>query len=198
MVTPEQRVYFDLETGGLDEKKHAIIQLAAICPARNAEFEVKIKFRMNNAEPEALEVNSYDPETWFNEAISPRDAALKFKEFCQSHAFGKQISKKGKPFNVAQLCAHNGKKFDGPFLFSWLKRLDVGFFPASYKVLDTLALAEFCLPDLDDHQQPTIAKHFGIDTDGAHDALNDVRVLVEITKRMEAMIVRQKEIAGNE
>jgi len=185
------RVYTDIETGGMNMYRQAIIQLAAVCPGSNETFERKIKFKPENADAKALELNSYDPDVWAAEAVTPMRAAKEYAEYLKRHASVRQVSKRtGKEYYVAQLVAYNGKKFDGPWLQQWYKRLKL-FLPASYKVLDPMALAEFCLPDLEDHKLATVAKHFGVHREDAHDALADVYMLIDVTKRLEEMIHRE-------
>ena len=118
-------------------------------------------------------------------------AAKEYAEYLKRHASVKQVSKRtGKEYYVAQLVAYNGKVFDGPWLQQWYKRLKL-FLPASFKVLDPLGLAEFCLPDLENHKLETVAKHFGVHREDAHDALADVYMLIDVTRRLEEMIHRE-------
>jgi len=186
-------VFFDLETGGLDPARHAIIQIAAIAiDATYAEaetFEVKIKFRPENAEHDALSVNSYDAEVWEREAISPVEACARFSRFLSSHATVCMKSRKGSDYYVAQLAGHNAAAFDGPFIQAWYKRLNA-FLPASYRVLCTMQRAMWMFHGSDaarcprDYKLETLCRHFGISIDGAHDALGDVRATVRLSRAL--------------
>ncbi len=60
-------------------------------------------------------------------------------------------------FLYDSLWLHNGLVLDNPFV-------------------DTLRLARRALPYLPDHKQTTVAKHYGISTEGAHRALRDCEI----------------------
>ena len=123
-------VFFDLETTGTQVpvfippefmKKngfgysgfwygHTISQIGALAYDNGKivdEFEVKIKFKVDEADPEALEINSYDPEVWEREAISPYAAEQKLSKFLRKHADFTQLSKKGNLYSTAILIGHN-------------------------------------------------------------------------------------------
>lgn len=184
-------VFLDLETGGLDRERHPIIQIAAVAidvDWRELEaWECKVLFREENAEPEALKLNSYDPEVWEDEGLHPRTACSQLSDFLRRYSTVPMVSRAGSPYTVAQLAGHNLAGFDLPFLQSWYGRLDQ-FMPASYRGLDTLQLAMWSwAADPTDtpanYKLETLADHFGIDHE-AHDALADVRVCVEVAKRL--------------
>ena len=59
-------MFFDLETGGLDDR-HPTIQIAAIATeafVEVASFEAKISFDPKCADPAALAMNHYDARVW--------------------------------------------------------------------------------------------------------------------------------------
>ena len=214
---PREIVFFDLETSGLEPPPseffqgryaaakgkpwswlstphHEIIQLAAV--AVDAEswevidrFERKIAFEVGRASPEALEINSYDPEVWEREAVPARQAMAKFRDFLRNHSTVQKISKTGNPYKVAKLAGHNVARFDLPFLTRAYKALGLGFFPGDFIPLDTLQLAAWWLDssrerglkpgDLPENLKlETLADYLNIPTDGAHDALADVEMNV--------------------
>ena len=183
-------VFFDLETGGLNQWKHAIIQIAAIAVDERFEpvdeFECKVQFKLENADQDALKVNSYDPVVWDAVAIPPAQAADDFGEFLKRYADVELVSRKsGKPYKVTQMAGHNADRFDGPFLTNWYRRLKK-FCPAYSAVLDTCQLARWTMQGAkgkpEDFKLGTLAEFLGIDHVDAHDALSDVRVAVEIAK----------------
>jgi len=190
-------VFFDLETSGLDKDVHAIIQIAAIAVKMPVfqeieTFECKIKFKIENASPEALKVNSYDPDVWEREAISPFDAELKFSDFLRKYATVAKISRTGNPYQVAQLAGHNVVNFDVPFLQGWYKRLG-NFLPASWFALDTLSMAlqnQFFLNvDYPNLKLETLCKYHGISTGQSHNALDDIRMTVALAKVLHDQII---------
>jgi len=195
MGIQESLVFFDLETAGLNPDKHPIIQIAAV--AIDAELnevetiEIKVAFDEAQADPDALSSNHYDRERWEQEAVPAEEAAKQFARFLRRHATVDMVSKAGKPYYVAQLVAHNGERFDGPFIHAWYRKLSM-FCPARYMVLCTKQRALW-LFDEDKSLTPplnfklgTLCEFFGVPLkpEEAHDALNDVRATVRLYRAM--------------
>ena len=180
----------DLETAGL-EFSRPIIQIAAVAvDSRLHElesFEIKIQFDEAEADSRALSKNHYSPDLWEQEAVEPREAATKFAGFLRRHATVDLFSSEGKRYQVAQLVAHNGERFDGPFLHAWYRRLGL-FCPARYMVLCTKQRAlwlfeeDKTLTPPADFKLGTLCQYFSVPLrpEDAHDALNDVRATVEL------------------
>ena len=68
-------VFYDIETSGLMPDKHDIIQIAAIAFSIESgnwneleEFEIKLEFNLEKADPEALKNNCYNKDVWGKEA----------------------------------------------------------------------------------------------------------------------------------
>src|SRR5687768_5259729 len=140
---PARLVFFDLETGGPDPKRHPIIQLAAVAIDEHLDvleaFEAKIKFDTKRANSYSLRKNSYHPGVWAQESREAKEAAQDFARFLRRHATAPTLSSQGQRYQVAQLVAHNAA-FDGPFLFTWFDKLKVHL-PARRLVLCTMQLA---------------------------------------------------------
>ena len=134
-------VYFDLETGGLDGKRHPIIQIAAIAVNDEYEelevFERKILFREDGCDPTALKKNHFDPKVWQEEGVGPKEVASEFAAFTRRHATLENISQKGRPYTSCQMAGHNAAVFDRKFLGDWYDRLGI-YCPADWRVLDTV------------------------------------------------------------
>lgn len=186
-------VFFDVETSGLDVTKHTIIQIAAIAVEADSlqeleVFEKKIRFRMDRADEKALEMNSYDREAWASDALGPATVEPMLSDFLKRHSTVRMVSKKsGKEYHVAQMVAQNSD-FDMKFLTAWYKRLDA-FCPAGFRAMCTMQRAlwyftERGLTFPENFKNETLAKHFGMNTDNAHDALGDVRMTLEVYKRI--------------
>ena len=167
----QKLVFFDLETGGLDPKRHPIIQVAAIAvdagSLREVEtFEQKVSFALEAADHEALSMNSYDEVAW-QDAARPSLAASRFSEFLGRHATIERMSKRQTPYYVAQLVGHNAAAFDGPFLKEWFSSLGL-FLPASWHVLDTMQRVQWLgverpdLPPPPALNLPVLRKHYGL------------------------------------
>jgi DNA polymerase III epsilon subunit-like protein len=180
-------VFFDMETAGLLER-HPTIQIAAIATDDFEEvgsFEAKIKFDVSLADPEALKLNSYDPQVWDDEAIPEIAAVAKFYLFLQRHAETEMTSKRtGRPYKVTRVAGHNAATFDGPRLKSMFERNNQ-FLPAHPQVLDTLQLALWkTKAGFKSYKLADLCAHFGIETAGAHDALADVRMCAKLARQL--------------
>ncbi len=183
---------FDVETGGL-EPQHPTIQIAALIfddATREIvdEIEVKIKFDVNACDPKALKMNHYDAGVWHDEAIGYLTAREMLHKFFVKHQRYELISKKtGDPYKMVRLIAHNV-----PFDISRLRALwGDDFTPFCWWYgLDTLQLALWVFARTPASKQPknfqvrTLCEFFGIDTTGAHDALVDCRLTLELLKRL--------------
>ncbi len=206
---PEERLAFtDIETAGLDEDKHPIIQIAAIAVDAHLHeletFEAKIRFDEAEADPGSLGKNRYRPELWYREAIEVGVAAEKFAMFLRRHATVDLFSADAKKrYQVAQLVAHNGERFDGPFLHAWYRRLGL-FCPARYMVLCTKQRAlwlfdeDKSLTPPENFQLRTLCEYFGVPLtrENAHDAFYDVRATVQLYRAMRSMAEQRKQQAA--
>lgn len=183
-------IFFDTETGGI-LPQHPTIQIAAIVIddatwKEVASFQRKIKFDEAAADPEALKMNCYDPEIWKKEAVSFAVIAPQLSKFSEPYRSVQMMSKRtGAPYNVAKLAGHNALTFDLPRL---REIYGASFFPFVYHVKDTLQRA---LWYFDEHPEVTrpaslklgvLCEAFEIATDGAHDALADVRMSAALAK----------------
>jgi DNA polymerase III epsilon subunit-like protein len=191
---PEPRrktIFFDVETGGT-QPQHPTIQLAAVAIDDESwkeldSFQVKIQFDPATCDPEALKMNHYDPEVWAATAKSRSAIAGLFSRWSQPYLCVQMESKRkpGVKFWVASLAGHNAQTFDLPRL----QELFAGtFFPFSYHVRDTLQRAMWFYHEHPELTRPeslklsVLAQAFGIDATGAHDALTDVRLSVQIAR----------------
>jgi DNA polymerase III epsilon subunit-like protein len=192
--------FVDIESGGLDPRRHPIIQLAAI--AIDGEtlsaietIEIKVQFDEAKANKYAIRKNSYSRMTWKEAALPEVIAAATFAEFLKRHANVPMLGKNGREYKLAQLVAHNAE-FDGEFLHTWFDRLNV-FCPARRQVLCTLQRALwhfFERPSVvppSNFKLETLCRHFGIPfyAADAHDALGDIKATVGLYKALVAATV---------
>ncbi len=188
-------VYFDTETAGL-RPTQPIIQLAAVAVDENSwdelgHFEAKLLFDESGADAEALAINHYDPEVWRKSGDTSLTAALNFARFLEPYKSIQMVSKRtGRPYSVARLAGHNAATFDGPRLQALFSNLGL-FLPADPRVRCTLQRAiwyfeESGSPAPCNYKLESLCKHFGIEIpeSGAHDALTDVRLTVQLAKAM--------------
>lgn len=207
MTNKQRLVFIDLETGGLDPKRHPIIQLAAVAVDEQWEvleaFEAKVKFDTHRANAHSLRKNHYHPGIWATEAREAKIVARNFAEFLRRHATSPALSAQGKSYQVAQLVAHNAA-FDGPFISTWFDKLDL-YLPARRQVLCTLQLANwyFALVDVKppaNFQLATLCAYFGIPfhAAAAHEALADVIATVQLFRVLKRQFSTLGVVRGSE
>lgn len=188
MQSSEKLVFFDLETGGLNPKRHPIIQLAAVATDQGLteleSLELKVRFDEVSVAKGRLQKSNYSRRCWAREAIDPSDAAKTLARFLRRHATVEQFCQNGSTRTVAQLVAHNAS-FDGPFLHSWFEGLAI-YCPARFQVLCTLERAMWYfvenrhLPSPDNLRLQTLCRYFSVPLHPheTHDALADVRATI--------------------
>lgn len=190
-------VYFDLETGGL-ELRHPIIQLAAVAVDENSwselgHFEAKLHFDEAAADPQALRVNHYARELWERVGQSPSVVAQKFADFITPFRVYHRTSAKGTAYTVAKLAGHNAASFDGPRLRALYERYPSIFLGADPRYRCTLQQAMFWFdahpfePEPVNFKLETLCRYFDIEIpegEKAHDALTDVRLTVQLARRL--------------
>ena len=189
-------VFFDLETGGLDPRRHPIIQIGAVAVdadlAAIESFEVKVEFSRKKANRNSLRKNHYQPGVWARQAATPRAAAERFAEFLRRHATVPMMASDGAMYHVAQLAAHNAA-FDGPFLQVWFARLKI-YLPTGRHVLCTMQRAMWHSRERPDEPRPrnfklaTLCEHFGVPLHAAaaHEALADAEATAALYRRLQA------------
>jgi DNA polymerase III epsilon subunit-like protein len=186
-------VFFDLETAGIDPKRHPIIQIGAIAVDQDLEpveaFEAKVKFSDRSAVKRSLRKCSYHPGVWAKEAREAAEVARDFAAFLRRHASQPALTADGKAYHLAQLVAHNAA-FDGPFLVEWFDRQRI-YLPARRLVLCTMQLAMWRVTQGVDATPPnfqlaTLCRHYGVPfhASAAHDALGDVAATVQLYRAM--------------
>lgn len=182
-------VFVDIETTGLNPRRDAVTQLAAIAVDYEMsvaeEFEVKVWFNWKAVPKDTLQISRFDAATWQRDAVRPKAAARMFGAFLRRHASVTVQGRRGR-YAVARLAAHNAA-FDGEFLSRWYRRLGV-FLPAHPRTLCTLQRALWLFEEHVELGAPpdfkllTLCEHFGVELAecDAHDALADVRATVEL------------------
>lgn len=199
MPGPDRVVCFDCETGGVDPDRHPMISLAMVAADRDflpigEELYVRIQFDEAAAEPEALEVNNYDPELWKETALPRRQAVARAYQFLKRHAAVRMVSKRtGSPYKVARLVGHNAADFDFRFLRGAFEEAGQ-FLPAAFLVLDTLRLAQWAehvgaFPRPPENLRlETLCKLLGIELEDAHDAMADTRATLELARCLSGVV----------
>lgn len=178
-------LFIDTETTGLDENKNAIIQIAALQVSEDglvqAEFSSRVRpFDGAEIEGRAIETN----RRRFSELL---DAPTEF-----------EVCTKLRDWNgrFCHIFAGYNCPFDQKFVWKMFQR--TGTY-TRYSIpkegpLDVLKIARQLLKkpaEVADHKLVTVAKHFGVLREGAHDALEDIKMTVDVwkhTKRVQAEI----------
>lgn len=192
-------VYIDLETGGLDPSRHPITQVAVVAVNEHLEelaaYEAKVDFRLDDADPEALAMSSYNLEEWSKFSVPANHVLTALSCFFKRFADVQMMSRAGKPYYVAQLAGYNAATFDGPFLQAFYKSQDA-FLPASYRVMCLMQRVLWHFhenPQLtppENFKLATVCKYFGVELSNAHDALADVRATVALRRKLTALNLR--------
>jgi DNA polymerase III epsilon subunit-like protein len=183
-------IYFDFETGGV-EPHHPNISLAAVAIKDGVEIEsmhLRIQFDEALAQPEALAINHYDKSLWEAEAVSEKAATQRFSDFLSRHkSLALTSARTGRPYSVARLAGYNSASFDGPRANAMFDRH--GMFPPFRR--PTLDVLQLVLQYFDtngislvNNKLSTVASHFGIPTDNAHDALADCRMTAAVHQKL--------------
>jgi len=172
-ITDYQTITFlDVETTHLDPTIGEIIQIAIITEQRDGrtkEWSTRIKpqLKLGTYSPKALEINGYNEVDW--------DDAPFFSDV--AHLIVDKL-------RWGPLVAHNAP-FDISFVESCLERqtdwrkggrtdMQKRIFRLGYPVIDTVALSYMTIPTQRQNLN-TLREHFKITTEGAHEALKDVR-----------------------
>ncbi len=181
-------------------KGNQIIQIAAVAVGEDWKeletFERKLEFHINRADKDALAMNCYVPLTWDDEAVEPELAMADFRGFLARHKTLRLISKRGRPYYVAQLAGHNITRFDQSFVealnaeTSWDSQRPPfiqGTFPG--QGFDTLLFAAFLRAFVWTHppenlRLETLCGYYGFEHPDAHDALGDVRANIKVARAM--------------
>lgn len=158
-------IYYDTETTGIKADKDRIIEIAAFDPIQNRTFEALVNPGMP-IPPEATAVHKITDEMV---AESPDfiEVGKQFVEFCDGDVV---------------LIAHNNDNFDIHFLRHEFKRSNLEL--PEWQFLDTLKWARRYRPDLPRHSLQFLREIYGIASNNAHRALDDVVVLHQVFSLM--------------
>ncbi len=182
---PSAYIFVDLETGGLDPLRHAILQVAAVI----TDLDLKIRGHfMSYVKPhpnleiteEALSVNQLCREEL---ELAPLESqvALALKHFADTSGPSTRFA----GFNC---------KFDLEFLDELWKRHDL--LPAPYAVpwLDIYAVTKTKYDydsGLANFRLATVASHLGISSHGAHDASADLIMTIAVARQLRQLPDRE-------
>jgi DNA polymerase III subunit epsilon len=160
-----REIYYDTETTGVSVENDRIVEIAAYDPERDKAFVELV----NPGVPmpvEASRVNNITDDM-LSTADDFRAVGQRFIDFCDGDVV---------------LIAHNNDRFDMPFIHKEFSRnqLDV----PEWNYLDSLKWARRYRYDLPKHNLQFLRDEYGVKANNAHRALDDVKVLYQIFKKM--------------
>jgi DNA polymerase III epsilon subunit-like protein len=187
----EKLLWCDTETGGLDFNKNGIISLALIAEI-DGKIEGKEYFEMNpvgtEIEQGALEVNGFTLEqiqsfrpreqvrqdilAFMKEFVSPYKKEDKFLLAGQNVIFDSNMMK--------SYFEHCGD----PYWFSWVQ---AGKFIDTYQSLAFLQWAGK-IPQLENSKLETLGKHFDLNTENLHNAMDDIVLTRAVAYKMKELL----------
>lgn len=174
----DEPIFFDLETSGTDYQKHSIAQVAAIHMPTEDEYECKLRFNLRRADPEALEVINFSKKRW-RHALKQSKGIAQFCDWIANHKSCDMVSKKGNDYRTAALVGYRIDRFDLPFLAHHFEKHDL-WFPADFRCYDVMQLVLWCMPGRSDYTLSAVAEELGVWREGAHDALVDVQMTIDV------------------
>lgn len=175
-------IYFDLETTGLDEERHAIAMIGAATEDLESTFEVLVEVDEETADPEALDLGWYDAERWKKEAVSLHVALVRFDEWL--------TSVEPNPWS-RKLVGHFAAEFDKKFLLAAYAKVGRKF-PADFRVRDTMQLAIWLLPHRRSYKLGDLARDIcGLEVRKSDGAPGDVRATIAVVEELRKKFGRE-------
>lgn len=158
-------IYYDTETTGVRPGKDRIIELAAYDPERDKTF-CSFVYPECPIPAEVTQITSITNEMVQGAPLF-KEVGPQFAEFCSGDVL---------------LIAHNNDAFDKLFLEGEFAR--AGLVMPIWKYLDTLKWSRKYRNDLPRHTLQSLREAYGIESNQAHRALDDVLVLYKVFTRM--------------
>ena len=175
------KMFFDLETTGVDVKKHGIHQIAG-CFEVNGEVVEEFNIRVAPNPKAVIEQEAMNICGVSEEQIRayPEMGGV-YREFCMM--LSKYVERYSKTDKI-WLVGYNNRSFDDNFLRAWFVQNQDTFFGAWFWTdsLDVLVLASQYLigrrREMPNFKLMTVARELGIDVDESrlHDALYDIEL----------------------
>ena len=158
-------IFYDTETTGIKADRDRVIEIAAFDPVLNKTFEKLVNPGV--AIPAEATAVHHITDEMVSTAPTFAQVAVEFSEFCSGDVC---------------LIAHNNDGFDVHFLRHEYARANIDF--PQWKFLDTLKWARRYRPDLPRHTLQFLRETYGIASNNAHRALDDVVVLHRVFELM--------------
>jgi DNA polymerase III alpha subunit (gram-positive type) len=189
-------LFFDLETGGLDAKTHSIMTgyFAIYDSEFNLVSDLELFLKPNDghivAEESALQVTGLDILTHLQnpKTVTYEIGSKMLKDFLEANKIkGKKRSYRPSGHNI---------DFDLRFIFEQLMPEEEWKKHIHHNTIDTLRILTF-LQDINFlpvelGKLETLVEYFGIQKGKAHDAKEDIKMTVEVYKKMQGLFLGNK------
>ena len=189
-----KEIFLDVETGGLDPARSALLQVAGIiCIDHNIkeEFEMKIKpFPDDRIDEKALAVNGFTMDM------------IKGKEFLEPpmayHSLTSILKKYINKFDKSDkfhFAGYNSNTFDSQFIRNFFRKNGDIYYGSYFHhpTIDVMIIAADVLKSdrggMENFRLNTVCQHCGLEwnEEEAHDALYDIRKTLELYQKLTAM-----------
>lgn len=171
---PKHYTVVDTETTGLDPEKDRLIEIAAIRVRGGREvgrFETLVKPGRKLSKKIVSITNITDE--MLKDAPAPEECLPKFLEFLRDDV----------------IVAHNAN-FDVDFIYESLQRC--GLPPLENNFIDTLRIARYVEPDMDNYKLSTLAREYKIPQSTAHRALADCETTMAVLQHLDESAKEQE------
>lgn len=167
---PNKYIAFDIETTGLDPMYDEIIEIGAIKIENGKEIETF----------NTLIKPEYEIDEFITELTGITNEMLKNAPLID------EVLPKFMTFIKDSIILGHNVNFDINFIYDNLINEDMH--PITNDFVDTLRLSRRLLPKLKHHRLSDLANYYKIDTTGSHRSLKDVRITIEIFKKLEELV----------
>jgi len=161
----KRAIYYDTETTGISSEKDRIVEIAAFDPVKDTSYVTLVN--PGCPIPPSATAIHHISDDMVKDAPDFSSVGKEFIDFCSGDVV---------------LIAHNNDAFDIHFLTKEYGRLGQELPP--WKFLDSLKWARRYRSDLPKHNLQFLRETFGISSNNAHRALDDVKVLYQIFIKM--------------
>lgn len=182
-ISNENKIIFDIESGGFEKTKNALCELGAIVVNSNNEIIDKLQFYVKPYRREmSEELHSYKPDAMAVNGITEQQIAegklieLVLLRFCELIV----------RYDVKVIIGHNSDFFD----VKWISYLLGRFTPFQEKFdqirkIDTMKLAQAKVScKAPNHKLGTLCAYYGIEITNAHTAIGDCTATLELYKKL--------------
>ena len=187
MTTQHTKIFFDLETTGLNQYHDRITEIALIMDDENGKLLKEYTTLVN---PEKKISNFITRITGIsNEMVADQPTFHQISSVI--------LNEIEKPNQVSYLIAHNCDGFDKIVLRNHFKREQININQFNWRYLDTLLFAKRLYPYFFKHNLKDLMTQLGLETEEAHRAMNDTKMLRALYYRLCQDLAKNQKIELN-